>query len=144
MFQKISTQLSSLRANELRALNEILSLMRFILDENVADAARLMLEEKGYCAASIRDFVVPGTVDAVVAHVAEQQCAILVSHDGDFRKIAPRVHDGQRKRFRQLERKAFMLSQISLSLACSSPAKSDNRVMQSKRLLLYLPIKRHF
>ena len=44
----------------------------------------------------------------------------------------------------QLKRKAFVLRQISLSLACSSPAKSDNPVVQMKRLPLYLPIKRHF
>ena len=35
-----------------------------------------------------------------------------------------------------LEQKAFIQSQISLSLACSSPAKSDNRVVQMKCLPL--------
>ena len=44
----------------------------------------------------------------------------------------------------QIEQKAFVLRQISLSLACSSPAKSDKRMVQMKRLPLYLPIKRHF
>ena len=39
--------------------------------------------------------------------------------------------------FRQiLKRKAFLLGQISLPLACSSLAKSDNRVVQIERLPL--------
>jgi hypothetical protein len=42
--------------------------------------------------------------DPLVATVSEEEAAILVSSDGDFEKIAPRILHGQRARFRRLSR----------------------------------------
>jgi predicted nuclease of predicted toxin-antitoxin system len=76
--------------------------VRFILDENVPNSVGEMLRSRGHEVSSIRDFTAQGAPDQVVATIAEHEEAVLVSHDKDFRKIAPRVPDGQRARFRRL------------------------------------------
>lgn len=78
--------------------------MRFMLDENIALSVYKKLLELGAEAAFIRDLVPAGSVDPLVAYIAEESGAILLSHDGDFRKIAPRIPDGQRTRFKNLSR----------------------------------------
>lgn len=78
--------------------------MRFLLDENVPVSMSEMLEECGHETADIRDFVLPGTPDPVVATIAEDLEFVLISFDGDFEKIAPRIPDGQKRRFRKLSR----------------------------------------
>lgn len=78
--------------------------MRFILDENVAVSVFRKLKELGHEAEYVRDLIPEGSVDQLVAFVAENESAVLISHDGDFRKIAPRVPDGQKKRFSRLSR----------------------------------------
>ncbi len=40
----------------------------------------------------------------MVATVSQELEAVLISFDGDFRKIAPRVPKGQRARFKHLSR----------------------------------------
>src|SRR6185437_2860759 len=78
--------------------------MYFMLDENVpADVAR-MLTERGHTAEFIRDYVPPGSPDPVVATVTQELEAILLSFDGDFEVISPRIPHGQRRRFRKLSR----------------------------------------
>jgi predicted nuclease of predicted toxin-antitoxin system len=84
--------------------------MRFMLDENVANSVSEFLRAGGFEVKYIRALVPTGSVDPLVAFVAEDHHAILVSHDGDFQKIAPRIPDGQRRRFRELSR---------ISLRCS-------------------------
>lgn len=78
--------------------------MRFMLDENVPRSAQRFLSSTGHDTQYIRDLIPEGSVDPLVAFVSEDQGAILVSHDGDFQKIAPRVPDGQKSRFRRLSR----------------------------------------
>ena len=84
-----------------------------MLDENIANSVSLVFTRHGYECEFIRDLIPPGSVDPLVAFVAEDTNAILVSHDGDFQKIAPRIPDGQKKRFRSLSR---------IHLHCSEPA----------------------
>lgn len=76
--------------------------MRFVLDENVPASVGAMLANRGHSASSIRDFVAQGAPDQFVAAVVQHESAVLISHDKDFKKIAPRVPDGQRQRFRRL------------------------------------------
>ena len=76
--------------------------MHFILDENVPAAVADMLIEQGHKAEFIREYVPPGSPDPLVATVSEELDAILVSFDGDFQKIAPRIPKGHRARFRKL------------------------------------------
>lgn len=78
--------------------------MHFMLDENVPQAVADMLTKHGHKAEFIRDYVPPGAPDPLVAVVSEELKAILVSFDGDFERIAPRIPVGQRARFRRLSR----------------------------------------
>jgi predicted nuclease of predicted toxin-antitoxin system len=87
--------------------------MRFMLDENVPIAVADMLQEHGHQAKFIRDYVPAGAADPLVALVAEQNDCILLSFDGDFQKISPRIPDGHKARFRRLSR---------IWLRCNEPA----------------------
>ena len=78
--------------------------MHFMLDENVPISVAEMLIAHGHEAEFIRDYVPPGSPDPLVATVSEELTAILISFDGDFQRIAPRVPLGQRARFRRLSR----------------------------------------
>lgn len=61
----------------------------------------------------------------MVAHTAEREEAILISHDGDFKQIAPRVPHGQRTRFRKLSR---------IHMDCKKP-RSAERMAAALELL---------
>ncbi|WP_172978055.1 DUF5615 family PIN-like protein [Roseovarius sp. THAF27] len=78
--------------------------MRFMLDENVPMSAKNYLMGTAHDVEFIRDLIPEGSVDPLVAFVAEDKQAVLVSHDGDFQKIAPRIPDGQKTRFKGLSR----------------------------------------
>jgi predicted nuclease of predicted toxin-antitoxin system len=78
--------------------------MDFILDENVPKDMADMLTKHGHAAAYIRDYAPPGSPDPLVATVAQELNAVLISFDGDFQHIAPRIPRGQRARFRSLSR----------------------------------------
>lgn len=78
--------------------------MKFILDENVPVSARRVLENKGHTVELIIDHTARGSTDPVVATVSEQLDAVLVSFDGDFEKIAPRVPEGDQRRYKRLSR----------------------------------------
>jgi predicted nuclease of predicted toxin-antitoxin system len=78
--------------------------MYFLLDENVPIDVANMLIEQGHEADFIRSYVPPGAPDAVVATVSQELEAILLSFDGDFEVISPRIPFGQRRRFRKLSR----------------------------------------
>lgn len=78
--------------------------MKFILDEMVPVSARAVLEDSGHDVELIVDHVARGANDPVVATVSERLDAVLVSFDGDFEKIAPRVPDGARRRYQRLSR----------------------------------------
>jgi predicted nuclease of predicted toxin-antitoxin system len=78
--------------------------MDFILDEKVPRDMADMLIRHGHNPIYIREYVPPGSPDPLVATVAQELKAVLVSFDGDFQHIAPRVPHGQRSRFRTLSR----------------------------------------
>jgi predicted nuclease of predicted toxin-antitoxin system len=78
--------------------------MYFMLDENVPQDVADMLIGQGHKAEFIREYIVPGAPDQVVATASQELDAILVSFDGDFEAISPRIPKGQRRRFRTLSR----------------------------------------
>ena len=86
------------------------------MDENVADRVRIVLQAAGHDVIWTRDITSEGVADDVVATVAEEANAILISHDKDFKKIAPRIPNGQRKRFRRLS---------MIRLSCNKPRAAD-------------------
>ncbi|OEC94397.1 DUF5615 family PIN-like protein [Rhizobium sp. YK2] len=87
--------------------------MRFLLDENVAKSVCDMLIENGHEAEFVRDLLPAGSADQLVAALAEAQRSILVSHDKDFRSIAPRIPDGQRAKFRSLSMLRLMCPEFA-------------------------------
>ena len=70
------------------------------MPDSVAD----VFEEHGHEVIFLRDILPTDTPDQVVADVSETEGAVLVSCDGDFRRIAPRIPQGERQRFRTLSR----------------------------------------
>jgi predicted nuclease of predicted toxin-antitoxin system len=90
--------------------------MHFILDENVPMAVADMLIRHGHVAEFIRDYVPPGSPDPLVATISQALNAVLISFDGDFQTIAPRIPHGQRTRFRTLSR---------IWMRCNEPDAAD-------------------
>jgi hypothetical protein len=63
-----------------------------------------MLSQNGHIAKFIREYIPEGSPDALVATIAQEIKATLISFDGDFERIAPRVPKGARQRFKRLSR----------------------------------------
>jgi predicted nuclease of predicted toxin-antitoxin system len=76
--------------------------MFFLLDENIPADVVDVLVASGHRAEFIRQYVPTGSPDPLVATISEELAAILISFDGDFQKIAPRIPVGHRARFRKL------------------------------------------
>ena len=78
--------------------------MKFFADHCVTESVCRLLEEAGHEVIRLRDELAPNSPDPVVARFAEQSNAILITHDGDFKKIAPRIPNGAKARFKSLSR----------------------------------------
>lgn len=92
--------------------------MKFFADHNVTESVCQLLERRGHEVVRLRDELPPDSPDPVVAKYAEQIDAVLISHDRDFNKIAPRIPRGGKTRFRRLSR---------THLQCDYP-DAENRV----------------
>lgn len=62
------------------------------------------LEKRGHKVARLAEKLPPDSPDPMVAAYASRKNAVLLSFDGDFNKIAPRLPKGARKRFGKLSR----------------------------------------
>lgn len=60
----------------------------------------------------MRDVLPTDTPDPIVAKTAQDSDAILLTHDGDFKTVAPRVSFGQRSRFRKLSKVHLNLEHV--------------------------------
>jgi predicted nuclease of predicted toxin-antitoxin system len=72
------------------------------LDHCVPDSVAEVLKKYGHTIRFLREWLPTDSPDVLVATVSENEGSILVSIDGDFRKIAPRIPQGARQRFRKL------------------------------------------
>lgn len=86
--------------------------MFLIIDENVDDAVGYYLRERGHRVGFVRDLFAGGIEDAVIAVLGNEDSAIIVTHDKDFKGLVKRVPEGTRQRFRKLGR---------ISLQCREP-----------------------
>lgn len=68
------------------------------------ESACKFLEERGHEVLRAKDKVPEGTPDPIVAKVAQDLDAILLTDDSDFQTIVARRPDGQKRRFRKLSR----------------------------------------
>jgi predicted nuclease of predicted toxin-antitoxin system len=116
--------------------------MRFVLEECIPVPVDQLLIAGGHEAKWITELVPPGSPDQLVAAAAEGDSSILISHDRDFRKIAPRVQDGQQRRFRRLhiirmECKAARIGQRLLyNLPVIAFELNERRAMRDRRLIM--------
>ncbi|MGH6804871.1 MAG: DUF5615 family PIN-like protein [Methyloceanibacter sp.] len=99
--------------------------MRVLLDQNVPDSVAEAFRENGHEVIFLRNILPPDSPDQIVADVSEAEGAVLVSCDGDFQRIAPRIPIGQRRRFARLSR---------VSLNCPEP-QAANRVRVAMSLI---------
>lgn len=118
--------------------------MRFVLDENVPVSVRDVLQAHGHSVDLIVDHVARGEKDPVVASVSERLQAVLISFDGDFEKIAPRIPEGNRRRFRKLSRIWFLCKEWTAALRLEkamSLVETEYRIATSspdKRMLIWI------
>lgn len=75
--------------------------LRFFVDQCVPESVAKTLENHGHEAIRLRERIAPDSPDTLVAAVSEANDAILVTMDGDFRKIASSHGVGSR-RYRRL------------------------------------------
>ena len=78
--------------------------MFLIIDENVDDAVGRYLQERGHRVGLVRDLFASGIADTIISAVGDEDSAIVVTHDKDFRILAQRAPEGSRQRFRRLGR----------------------------------------
>lgn len=69
--------------------------LKFFLDNCVPDSVARVLRDAGHQIILLRDVIPKDSPDRPVAAVSELYDAILVSHDKDFRALAPRIGIGQ-------------------------------------------------
>ena len=118
--------------------------MDFVLDENVPVSVSDMLIGHGHSARFVREYIPEGSPDPLVATVAQEINATLISFDGDFEKIAPRIPKGARGRFKRLCRIWMQCSEYqsadrlegALSLVESERQLADNR--RDIRMLIWI------
>ncbi len=77
--------------------------IRFFLDQNVPDSVGHTLEDAGHEVILLREKIAPNSPDPLVAAVSDMFGAVLISHDHDFKSLAPRAQIG-RGRFQKLSR----------------------------------------
>ncbi len=99
--------------------------MRILLDQNVPDSVAAVFEDRGHTVLYLRDVLATDSPDEVVAAFSEAEDAVLVSLDGDFRRIAPRIPDSQLRRFRRLSR---------IALRCN-PLQAEQRLSVAMPLI---------
>lgn len=98
--------------------------LRFFLDHNVAASVGRVLQQAGHEVVFLADVLPQDAPDKLVAAVAEQRGAVLVSHDRDFKRLAPRIGIG-RSQYRKLNR---------IALTCTEP-QAEGRVRAALGLL---------
>lgn len=86
--------------------------IRFFVDHCVPDSVGRVLRAAGHDVILLRERIAPDSPDPLVAAVSEMNGAVLVSLDSDFKRLAPRVAVGDRRRFKTLSR---------IGLRCKAP-----------------------
>ncbi len=78
--------------------------MFLIIDENVDDAVGYYLQGRGHRVGFVRDLFASGVADTIISAIGDEDSAIVVTHDRDFKILAQRAPEGSRQRFRRLGR----------------------------------------
>lgn len=86
--------------------------MRLLIDEDVPKSVADTFEKRGHEVIQVRDCLPRGTADPVVAFTGDRLEAILVTWDHDFERIAGRIPQGNRAKFRKLGRISFRCNEV--------------------------------
>ncbi len=84
----------------------------FILDENVDNAVGQYLETRGHRVLFVNRVFAAMTKDEVIAAFGNEDKAVIITGDKDFKNLVQRAPQGSRQRFRSLGR---------ISLGCPEP-----------------------
>ncbi|MDQ2787689.1 MAG: DUF5615 family PIN-like protein [Chloroflexota bacterium] len=76
--------------------------MFLIIDENVDDAVGHHLQERGHRVGFVRGLFASGIADTIISDIGDEDSAIVVTHDRDFKILAQRASEDNRQRFRRL------------------------------------------
>ena len=86
--------------------------MRLLIDEDVPQSVADLFVERGHEVILVRDILLPGTPDPVIAAMGDEMEAIVVTwNQKDFRRLASRTPRGTRQMFRRLGRISFRCNQ---------------------------------
>ncbi|MEO6152846.1 MAG: DUF5615 family PIN-like protein [Croceibacterium sp.] len=78
--------------------------IEFFADHCVTESVCNLLEARGHRVVRLAEKLPADSPDPLVAAHASRKNAVLISFDGDFEKIAPRLPKGARSRFKKLSR----------------------------------------
>jgi predicted nuclease of predicted toxin-antitoxin system len=78
-----------------------------LIDENVPQSVADFFVGRGHKVEYVREILLPGTPDPVVAAVGDRMSAVIVTWDRDFERLIERVPAGSKQRFRRLGRISF-------------------------------------
>ena len=77
--------------------------MLLLIDENVPQSVTEFLRDRGHDVRFVRDLLLPGTPDPLIARLGEELGAIVVTWNRrDFKNLTAPVPPGYRRRFRRL------------------------------------------
>lgn|SRR5487761_106516 len=99
--------------------------MYLIIDNNVPDSVAEKFSSRGHKVELVREILAADAPDQLIAAFANQEGAILVSGDRDFRQIAKRIPTGSKTRFSRLSR---------ISIACFEP-NAASRVEEEMEII---------
>ena len=86
--------------------------MRLLIDENVPRSVAEFYGNRGHTIEYVRDLFPNSTPDPVIAKIGDRLSAVVVTWDKDFRKLASRIPEGNRERFRRLGRISYRCNEV--------------------------------
>jgi predicted nuclease of predicted toxin-antitoxin system len=82
--------------------------VRLLIDEDVPQSVVDFLQERGHEAILVREILLPGAADPVIAAIGDELEAIIVTwNQKDFRRLASRTPPRTGRAFRRLGRISF-------------------------------------
>jgi predicted nuclease of predicted toxin-antitoxin system len=78
-----------------------------LIDENVPESVTALFRERGHSVQLVRELLLSGTPDPIIAAVADRMGAVVVTWDRDFNRLIQRVPKGGRGAVRRAGRISF-------------------------------------
>ena len=78
-----------------------------LIDENVPESVTDLFRERGHAVQLVRELLLSGSPDPIIAAVADRMGAVVVTWDRDFNRLIQRVPKGGRGAVRRAGRISF-------------------------------------